>query len=60
MTDSLNRVVIIDNRLHDPVRNQDYDLIASKGLVAWTARSSSGTANSISHCGQTSPSGANL
>ena len=32
MTDSLNRVVIIDNRLHDPVRNQDYDLIAYKGF----------------------------
>jgi hypothetical protein len=32
ITDSLNRVVTIDNRLHDPVRNQDYDLIAYKGF----------------------------
>ena len=32
ITDSLNRVVTIDYSVHDPVRNQNYDLITYKGF----------------------------
>ena len=32
ITDSLNRVVTIDKRLHDPVSGREYDLIAYKGF----------------------------